>query len=53
MIDFLHDKVVPKLRQKLTLEDLCPLEADVVQQRYMLSQIFSEEEGFVELDLTT
>ncbi|XP_030214347.1 transcription termination factor 1 [Gadus morhua] len=50
-IDFLHDKVIPLLRSKVRMEDLCPLESEEVRQRYMLSHIFSEEE-FVELDLT-
>ncbi|XP_059909077.1 transcription termination factor 1-like [Gadus macrocephalus] len=50
-IDFLHDKVIPMLRRKVRLEDVCPLESEEVRQRYVLSQIFSEEE-FVELDLT-
>ncbi|CAL8343730.1 unnamed protein product [Lota lota] len=54
LIDFLHDKVVPMLRRKVMLDDSCPLpeQEEEVQERYLLSDIFSEE-VFMELDNTT
>ncbi|KAK0136786.1 Transcription termination factor 1 [Merluccius polli] len=53
LIDFLHDKVIPMLRNKLNqMADSCPLQQEEeVQNKYLLSNIFSDEE-YMELDNT-
>jgi len=51
-MDFLHDKVVPRLQKMMTEADFRPLQAAEGQDKYLLSDIFMEEEEFMELDNT-